>query len=176
MRRTKTIVKELTLTTPEGKRSMALGKEISFLSALGPGALPRLTAAGDVVFASYGITDPSLNRNDYEGLQLQGKVVVIAGVVPPGLDSAKTKQMENPQALLTGRLRRAEPCDDLTEEGALARACACTTTDRTADWCRCGGRWTSASARPSPGPARRSAPWWSARVVPAGPRTPGWGR
>jgi len=103
MRRTKTIVKELTVTTPDGKRTMALGKEIAFLSALGPGALPRLTAAGDVVFASYGITDPSLNRNDYEGLQLQGKVVVIAGVVPPGLDSAKAKQMENPQALF-GRL------------------------------------------------------------------------
>ena len=99
MRRTKTVVKELTVTTPDGKRTMELGKEISFLSALGPGALPRLSAAGDVVFASYGLTDAALGRNDYEGLQLQGKVVVIAGVVPPGLDAEKKKQMESPQAL-----------------------------------------------------------------------------
>jgi hypothetical protein len=101
MTRSKTIVKELTVTTPNGKVSPKLGKDIAFLTALGPNALPKLTGDGDVVFASYGLTDPSIGRDDYAGIDAKGKVIVIAGMVPPGIDSTKRKQMENPQVLFS---------------------------------------------------------------------------
>lgn len=106
LRRSRTTLKEATVTSPDGKRSLALGRDIAFLTALGPGALTRLTADGDVVFASYGLTDAAMGRNDWDGLDVKGKVVVIAGTIPPGLDSAKKRQLENPQ-MLFGRIGAA---------------------------------------------------------------------
>lgn len=100
MLRTRTVPKELSVTTPAGKKALELGPDIAFLSALGPGTpLPKLSADADVVFVSYGLVDPSISRDDYAGLDVAGKVVVIAGTVPSGLDSAKKVQLENPQAL-----------------------------------------------------------------------------
>jgi hypothetical protein len=102
MQRTKTAAKELTVTSPTGKTSLTLGRDIAILASLGPGIpLPKLSADADVVFAGYGLVDPALPRDDYAGLDVAGKVVVIAGVAPPGLDSAKRAALENPQLLFT---------------------------------------------------------------------------
>ena len=39
-----------------------------------------------VVFASYGIVDPALRRNDFSGLDVTGKVVVVVNEAPrPGV-------------------------------------------------------------------------------------------
>lgn len=107
MRSARTMPKEISVTTPAGKTNLVFGRDIAFLTALGPGApLPRLSADGDVVFASYGLVDPSIGRDDYAGLNVAGKVVVIAGIAPPGLDSAKRAQLQNPQTVF-GRLGMA---------------------------------------------------------------------
>ena len=101
MQRSRTVPKELSITTPTGKQTLRFGTDIAFLTALGPGApLPKLSADAEVVFVSYGLVDPSISRDDYAGLNVAGKVVVIAGLAPPGLDSARKAKMENPQMLL----------------------------------------------------------------------------
>lgn len=107
MQSSRTVAKEISVTTPSGKTTLAFGRDIAFLTMLGPGApLPKLSADAEVVFVSYGLVDPSTPRDDYAGLNVTGKVVVIAGLAPPGLDSAKKAQMENPQ-MLFGRLGTA---------------------------------------------------------------------
>jgi len=100
MRRTRLTAEVLRVTTPSGARNLRLGPDFSVLTALGPGApLPRLSADADVVFAGYGVVDAALSRDDYRGLQVSGKVIVIAGTIPPGADSAKRKAMESPDAI-----------------------------------------------------------------------------
>lgn len=100
MRRTQVRASELTVTTPAGRTSLTLGRDIAVLASLGGGApLPRLNTDADVVFAGYGLVDPSLSRDDYAGIDVTNKIVVIAGLVPPGVDSARKKSLEDPQAL-----------------------------------------------------------------------------
>lgn len=46
-------------------------------------------ASGQVVFAGYGISAPEQKHDDYAGLDVKGKIVLIAGGVPNGIDDAK---------------------------------------------------------------------------------------
>ncbi len=102
MRRTRSVAREITVTSPTGSKSLTLGRDLAVLTTLGPGApLPRLTADADVVFAAYGLVDSTLKRDDYAGLNVAGKVVVISGTAPPGLDDAKRNELENPQVLFS---------------------------------------------------------------------------
>ncbi|MBC7895050.1 MAG: hypothetical protein H7066_06540, partial [Cytophagaceae bacterium] len=100
MVRTTVTAGAIEVSGPAGTNSLRAGSDIAFMTTLGPGApLPKNTVDAEVVFASYGIVDPAIKRDDYAGLSVAGKVVVIAGTVPPGLDAAKTKELENPQSL-----------------------------------------------------------------------------
>lgn len=100
MVRTTVTAGPIEVSGPGGTRALKSGADISFLTTLGPGApLPKNTVDAEVVFAGYGIVDASIKRDDYAGLSLAGKVVVIAGTVPPGLDSAKAAELGNPQSL-----------------------------------------------------------------------------
>ncbi|MBK9407528.1 MAG: M28 family peptidase [Gemmatimonadetes bacterium] len=102
MRRTALAADSIVVTTPSGRTSWRLGRDLLMLTALGPGApLPKLSTDAEVVFASYGLIDPALGRDDYKGLDVKGKVVVIAGAIPPGVDAAKRKALENPDALFS---------------------------------------------------------------------------
>ena len=47
-------------------------------------ALPPGTLTAPVVFAGYGISEPTLGRNDLKGLDVRGKIVLILGGLPPG--------------------------------------------------------------------------------------------
>ncbi|HEX4934311.1 MAG TPA: M28 family peptidase [Gemmatimonadaceae bacterium] len=100
MRRSTLTADSIVVTTPAGARRWSLGKDFLLLTALGPGApLPKLSADAEVVFAGYGLVDAALGRDDYKGLDVKGKVVVIAGAVPAGVDSARRKALQNPDAL-----------------------------------------------------------------------------
>lgn len=100
MRRTSLRADSIFVTTPAGRVPWKLDRDLAVLSALGPGApLPKLTASAPVVFAQYGIIDAALGRDDYKGLDVKGKVIVIAGTVPAGVDAAQRKAMESPDAL-----------------------------------------------------------------------------
>jgi hypothetical protein len=102
MKRTQLTADSLVVTTPAGRTPLQLGRDFAVLTALGPGApLPKLEANAEVVFVGYGLVDPSLGRDDYKGLDVKGKVVVIGGVVPAGVDSAKKKALESADALFS---------------------------------------------------------------------------
>jgi len=55
-------------------------------------------ATGGLVFAGYGVVSPELKRDDLAGLDLKGKVVLITGGQPDGVDAAAWKRATNPQA------------------------------------------------------------------------------
>lgn len=100
MQRTALKADSIFVTTPAGRTPWALDKDLAVLTALGPGApLPRLSVNAPVVFVGYGLIDASIGRDDYKGKDVKGKVVVIAGVAPAGVDSAKKKALEIPDAL-----------------------------------------------------------------------------
>ncbi|MCC6318971.1 MAG: M28 family peptidase [Gemmatimonadaceae bacterium] len=100
MHRTVVTPGPIQVSSAGGTTTLSLGRDFAFLTSLGPGApLPRNTVDAEVVFAGYGLVDPKLQRDDYAGLQVAGKVVVIAGAVPPGLDAEQTKALANPQSL-----------------------------------------------------------------------------
>jgi Zn-dependent M28 family amino/carboxypeptidase len=50
-----------------------------------------------VVFAGYGVVSPELKRDDLAGLDLKGKVVVIIGGQPAGVDAAAWRRATSPQ-------------------------------------------------------------------------------
>jgi len=102
MKRTQLTADSLLVTTAAGRTAWQLGRDFAVLTALGPGApLPKLEANAEVVFVGYGLVDASIGRDDYKGLDVRGKVVVIGGVVPPGVDSAKKKALEGADALFS---------------------------------------------------------------------------
>lgn len=57
---------------------------VDFANSPVPGT-PDFTAEGAVVFAGYGIVYPALGRDDYQGLDVRGKIVAILPGLPPGL-------------------------------------------------------------------------------------------
>lgn len=65
---------------------------------LPPYTADQADATGGVVFAGFGVVSPELNRDDLAGLDLKGKVVVIIGGQPAGVDAAAWKRASNPQA------------------------------------------------------------------------------
>jgi Peptidase family M28 len=100
LRRTALAADSIVVSTPTSRTTWGLGRDVSVLTSLGQGApLPRLSADAEVVFAHYGLVDASLGRDDYRGVDAKGKVLVIVGTVPAGLDSARRKVMESPDAI-----------------------------------------------------------------------------
>jgi hypothetical protein len=100
MRRTVVTAGPIAIGPAGSARSLRMGDDIALLTTLGPGApLPRDSVAADVVFAGYGIVDPSMQRDDYASVNVAGKVVVIAGLAPPGVSDSQRRAMENAQAL-----------------------------------------------------------------------------
>lgn len=49
---------------------------------------PTVTSSGQLVFAGYGITDKQLNYDDYAGLKVKGKIVVIVRGAPKSFPSS----------------------------------------------------------------------------------------
>jgi len=84
-----------------GRRTaLAIGRDIVPLTALGPGApLPRLRVNADLVFAGYGLVDPSLGRDDLAGLDVKDKAVVLILGAPANADSAKRRELSSFAAL-----------------------------------------------------------------------------
>jgi hypothetical protein len=93
---------------PDGRHtSLRAGQDLAPLLDLGPGVPPtRRTAEGEMVFVGYGIT--SATREDFTGLELEGKVVVVVNGAPPGADSVARARLESP-AVIGDRLARILP-------------------------------------------------------------------
>src|SRR5581483_6620416 len=65
------------LAGPKGERELELQKEYAVL-----GFSPTSKASGPLVFAGYGITAPELKYDDYAGLDVKGKLVVVLRHTP----------------------------------------------------------------------------------------------
>ncbi len=89
-----------TIVAPSGQTVVTPGEQLVPLTSFGPGApLPRTTADGDLVFAGYGLTRADLGRNDFAGLNAQGKVVVVVISAPAGVDDATRNSLESESAI-----------------------------------------------------------------------------
>jgi hypothetical protein len=76
--------------------TFAVGTDLMPLPSLGAGA-PGLkrSANAEVVFAQYGITNKKLERDDYAGLDVRGKAVVMVMSAPPNADSIQRAMYES---------------------------------------------------------------------------------
>jgi Peptidase family M28 len=89
-----------TVTQPATHATLPIGSHLIPVPSLGEGLpLPVLEAAGDLVFAGYGLSAPGFGRNDLAGLSLADKVVVFVDDAPPGLDSAHRSALRDPRSL-----------------------------------------------------------------------------
>lgn len=90
----------LRVLSPGGAATeLRVGEPLVPLVAVGPGAAPRLSASGDLVFAGYGASLPELGRNDLANLDVTGKVVVVVNGAPANADSAQRALLVSPQAI-----------------------------------------------------------------------------
>lgn len=71
-----------------------------------PFTAAEIDGAGDLVFVGYGVASEELKRNDFEGLDLNGKIVVVLNGQPKGVDDAAWKKASNQQALFMNLLPR----------------------------------------------------------------------
>jgi peptidase M28-like protein len=61
---------------------------------------------GDVVFIGYGLSVPVLKRNDLEGLEVRGKIVVLRTGPPPEIGKEQWKKAQAQFAVLRGLIAR----------------------------------------------------------------------
>jgi hypothetical protein len=86
---------------------LRIGPDLAPLLDLGAGVPPtRRSADGEIVFVGYGIS--SGKRDDFAGLDLEGKVVVVVNGAPAGADSMTRARLESP-AVIGDRLARIIP-------------------------------------------------------------------
>ena len=99
------------MVVEEGGRTvpLAIGRDLIPLVNLGPGVPPaRRVADGPLVFAGYGTTLATPRRDDFAGLDLEDKVVVVVNGAPPGVDSATRANLES-ESTISERLARILP-------------------------------------------------------------------
>jgi hypothetical protein len=87
----------------------------SAVATLAPGAdfvmatpLPddALTIAGDIVFVSYGVSSTALRRDDLRAIDVKGKLVLVLGGRPAGVDSVTWETEASQQQVLGGLVFR----------------------------------------------------------------------
>jgi hypothetical protein len=92
-----------------GVREVKVGTDVVPLLNLGAGVPPtKRTAEGEIVFVGYGLVTATPKRDDFAGLSLQGKVVVVVNGAPAGVDSVKREELEG-QAAISQRLAQILP-------------------------------------------------------------------
>lgn len=72
------------ITAPKGKVSFEHGKQV--MVSVSPNE-PKLDIAAPMVFAGFGIDNDLLGINDYKGLDVKGKIVIILRGYPSGMAS-----------------------------------------------------------------------------------------
>lgn len=63
-----------------------------------PYSSEAVDVSGGVVFAGFGVVSPELKRDDLAGLDLKGKIVIIANGEPTGVDAAAWRRATSPQS------------------------------------------------------------------------------
>ena len=65
---------------------------------LPPYSSEKVDVSGGLVFAGYGASSAEMKRDDFAGLELKDKIVIIMGGKPDGVDDAAWARATNPQA------------------------------------------------------------------------------
>ena len=76
--------RELTVAGTEGERSYAALEEFTSTATL---AGEEVSVTAPLVFVGYGVNAPSIERNDYEDVDLEGKIAVVVIGAPAALGS-----------------------------------------------------------------------------------------
>jgi hypothetical protein len=95
-----------TITEAGRTSTLAVGNDVVPILSPGEGMYTKHRAAGDLVFAGYGMTTPT--RDDLAGLDLRDKIVVVVNGAPAGADSATRRQLESQEGIGL-RLQRILP-------------------------------------------------------------------
>lgn len=82
------------ITTPKGTTTLRQRSTVMIRGALGGGAV-RIEAP--LVFAGYGMTDPAMGYDDYQGLNVRGKIAVVLWGSPKGMDSEIGAHLQSEQ-------------------------------------------------------------------------------
>jgi Peptidase family M28 len=85
----------LSVTTPAGTKVFNQGSTAMLRGPLGGGAV-RVTAP--LVFVGYGMTDRAMEYDDYQGLDVRGKIAVVLLGSPKGMDSEIGAHLQSEQA------------------------------------------------------------------------------
>lgn len=81
----------------------------------------QLEATGQLVFAGYGVTSTELKRDDLEGIDVKGKVVVIMSGRPQNVDEAAWKKAASPMALARNLIMKGASGIILANVGTTAQ-------------------------------------------------------
>ena len=84
----------LVLTTPKGRQSLAYGKTAMIRGPIAGGAVK---VSAPLVFVGYGMKDAVVGYDDYEGLDVRGKIVVVLYGSPKGMDSEIGAHLQSEQ-------------------------------------------------------------------------------
>jgi Zn-dependent M28 family amino/carboxypeptidase len=101
-----------------------------------------VSVAGDLVFAGYGIVAPEYGWNDYEGLDVKGKVVVVLVNTPGIRDSTLFKGK-----VLTYYGRWTYKIEEAQRQGAAGILIIHTPESATYGWATVTGSWTGPQTR-----------------------------
>ncbi len=83
-------------TIKAGDVALKLGTDFTVAPPYGA---EQTDVSGPLVFAGYGVNSPELKRNDLEGIDVKGKVVVVVGGRPDNVDAAAWQKAGGPGAL-----------------------------------------------------------------------------
>ncbi|HKY27242.1 MAG TPA: M28 family peptidase [Pyrinomonadaceae bacterium] len=81
----------------------------------------QVNASGGVVFAGYGVVSQELKRDDLAGLDLKGKVVILMGGQPQGVDTAAWQRATAPQLRAMGIFGRGAEAMIVANAGTAAQ-------------------------------------------------------
>jgi hypothetical protein len=101
-----------------GGKPVERGRVVSAVDALFP-EVPPAVIRGPLVFAGYGIRESSPVRDDYQGLDVRGKIVVVLAGLPPG-GEWRTPELESRYAAEAARQRYAAKSGLAASLGAKA--------------------------------------------------------
>lgn len=81
----------------------------------------QMDASGQLVFVGFGVNSPELKRNDLEGIDVKGKVVVIMGGRPQNVDEAAWKKAGSSMALARNLVTQGAAAIILANFGSKAQ-------------------------------------------------------
>ena len=85
----------VTITTAKGAKTFEHG---GVVLTRGPTAGGSADISGDLVFVGYGMTDATVGVDDYKGLDVKGKIVVVLLGVPKGMNSEVAAHLVSEQS------------------------------------------------------------------------------